>query len=191
MPIVFPPPTFIRGPAAPQADASSPLATQIRCGTNAYLRSGDASGLRFTLPRGAVPCVGSVGPAARYDKWTAIYDLSAHTVYLPDGSTLEAHSGLGARRDDPRSVGERMRGATPPGLYALVPREAPFHGVHALRLLPIGGRAPFGRSGLLAHPYMLGPDGDSNGCVSFQNYDAFLRAFENGQVKRLAVVVRR
>jgi hypothetical protein len=35
---------------------------------------------------------------------------------------------------------------------------------------------------------MLGPNGDSNGCVSFRNYEAFLRAFESGQVKRLAVV---
>jgi hypothetical protein len=35
---------------------------------------------------------------------------------------------------------------------------------------------------------MLGPNGDSNGCVSFRNYDAFLRAYESGKVKRLAVV---
>jgi hypothetical protein len=35
---------------------------------------------------------------------------------------------------------------------------------------------------------MLGPDGDSNGCVSFRNYDAFLQAFQSGRVKRLAVV---
>jgi len=43
---------------------------------------------------------------------------------------------------------------------------------------------------LLAHSYMLGPKGDSNGCVSFKDYDAFLRAYQNGQVKRLAVVSR-
>ena len=48
----------------------------------------------------------------------------------------------------------------------------------------------FGRVGLLAHTYMLGPRGDSNGCVSFKNYDAVLQAYQNGQVKRLAVVVR-
>ena len=40
----------------------------------------------------------------------------------------------------------------------------------------------------LAHTYMLGPGGDSNGCVSFKNYDAFLAAFQSGQVKKLAVV---
>jgi Tlde1 domain len=37
---------------------------------------------------------------------------------------------------------------------------------------------------------MLGPNGDSNGCVSFKDYDAFLRAYQSGQIKRLAVVSR-
>ena len=109
------------------------------------------------------------------DQYTAIYDISAHTVYLPDGTQLEAHSGLGNRLDDPRSANIRMRGVTPPHIYELKPREALFHGVAALRMTPIGGEeAIFGRSGLLAHTYMLGPNGDSNGCVSFKDYDAFL-----------------
>ncbi len=103
---------------------------------------------------------------------------------------MEAHSGLGDRLDDPRYVNERGRGATPPHLYALAPREDLFHGVAALRLDPIGGGDVFGRAGLLAHSYMLGPNGDSNGCVSFKDYDAFLHAFQQGQVKRLAVVAR-
>ncbi len=132
----------------------------------------------------------SSGPPAGYDKWTAVYDISARTVYMPDGTRLEAHSGLGDRLDDPRFVNERMRGATPPHLYELEPREASFHGVQALRLIPIGNGDLFGRSGLLAHSFMLGPKGDSNGCVSFKDYDAFLRAYQNGQVKRLAVVAR-
>ena len=125
-----------------------------------------------------------------YDQYTAIYDLSAHTVYLPNGTKLEAHSGLGDRLDDPNHVNERMRGATPPHLYELEPREASFHGVQALRLNPIGGGDIFGRAGLLAHTYMLGPNGDSNGCVSFKDYDAFLRAYQNGEVRKLAVVAR-
>jgi hypothetical protein len=37
---------------------------------------------------------------------------------------------------------------------------------------------------------MLGPNGDSNGCVSFKDYNAFLQAYRNGEVKRLAVVTR-
>jgi hypothetical protein len=124
-----------------------------------------------------------------YGPLTAVYDISAHTVYLPDGTTLEAHSGLGAKRDDPRHVRVRMQGATPPHVYDLRLRESLFHGVQALRLLPVGGNQNiFGRDGILAHTYMLGPNGDSNGCVSFKNYDAFLRAFKNEQIKQLVVV---
>ncbi len=130
-------------------------------------------------------------PAGPFDRWTAVYDLTAHTVYMPDGTKLEAHSGLGDRLDDPGHVDERDRGATPPHVYDLTAREELFHGVQALRLNPEGGGGIFGREGLLAHPYMLGPNGDSNGCVSFKNYDAFLQAFQNGAVKRLAVVASR
>jgi hypothetical protein len=141
---------------------------------------------------------GSLGPAQnaalagstpRYDQSTAVYDITAHAVYLPDGTKLEAHSGLGSRLDDPRYVRERMYGATPPHLYDLEPRESLFHGVAALRLKPVGGEeAIYGRTGLLAHTFMLGPNGDSNGCVSFRDYDAFLKAYRSGGIKRLAVV---
>lgn len=127
----------------------------------------------------------------RYDRYTAVYDISNHVVYLPDGTKLEAHSGLGSRMDDPRFVHERMRGATPPHMYDLKLREKLFHGVQAIRLTPVGGESSiYGRTGLLAHTYMLGPNGQSNGCVSFRNYDKFLHAFESGQIKRLAVVAR-
>lgn len=126
-------------------------------------------------------------PNARYDQFTAVYDISAHTVYLPNGTRLEAHSGLGSMLDDPRSVTQKMRGATPPTVYALTPREQLFHGVQALRLTPLGGNV-YGRAGLLAHTFMLGPNGDSNGCVSFRNYRAFLQAYQNGEIRRLAVV---
>ena len=30
----------------------------------------------------------------------------------------------------------------------------------------------------------------SNGCVSFKDYNAFLQAYQNGEVKRLVVVAR-
>ena len=124
-----------------------------------------------------------------YDRQTAIYDISARTVYLPNGAKLEAHSGLGDHMDDPRRVHVRMKGATPPHVYNLQWRESLFHGVRAIRLLPQGGAgAIHGRAGLLAHTYMLGPRGDSNGCVSFRDYAAFMRAFESGQIRKLAVV---
>jgi hypothetical protein len=142
-----------------------------------------------TIPSpGKASAMGNAGP---YDRQTAVYDITARMVYLPDGTRLEAHSGLGAKLDDPRYVHVRMHGATPPHLYDLEPREALFHGVPALRLKPVGGEeAIFGRTGLLAHTYMLGPGGDSNGCVSFKDYYAFLDAYRNGGIKRLAVVAR-
>jgi Protein of unknown function (DUF2778) len=131
------------------------------------------------------------GGAAPYDRDTAVYDISAHTVYLPDGSKLEAHSGLGSKLDDPQSAPIKMHGVTPPHLYELTPRETLFHGVPALRLNPIGGEeAIYGRAGLLAHTYMLGPNGDSNGCVSFKDYNAFLNAYRNQGIKKLAVVAK-
>jgi len=120
---------------------------------------------------------------------TAVYDISARTVYLPNGERLEAHSGLGDKRDDPRHVDSSMRGATPPHVYDISEREQLFHGVPALRLNPVGGSgAIYGRVGLLAHSYMLGPQGDSNGCISFKNYDKFLQAYRRGDVRRLIVV---
>jgi hypothetical protein len=110
-------------------------------------------------------------------------------VYLPNGERLEAHSGLRESLDDPRQVTVRMRGPTPPGVYDLTEREKPFHGVRALRLNPVGGSAAVhGRAGLLAHTYMLGPNGDSNGCVSFKDYNRFLQAYLKGEVQRLVVV---
>jgi hypothetical protein len=125
------------------------------------------------------------------DGQTAIYDISARTVYMPDGTKLEAHSGFGDLLDDPRHAQVKMRGVTPPHVYELAMREQPFHGVQALRLIPVGGEGEiYGRTGLLAHTYMLGPNGDSNGCVSFKNYDAFLKAYVNNKVKRLVVVAR-
>jgi hypothetical protein len=123
-----------------------------------------------------------------YDNLTAVYDISARAVYMPNGLKLEAHSGFGQLIDDPNHVSERNVGATPPAVYDLKPRERLFHGIEALRMIPVDGNATLGRSGLLAHSYMLGPNGDSNGCVSIKNYENFLRAFKNGEIKRLVVV---
>ena len=121
---------------------------------------------------------------------TAIYDITAHTVYLPNGQRLEAHSGLGSRMDNPRYVNLKMHGPTPPNVYELKLRESPFHGVRALRLNPIDETRMYGRDGILAHTYMLGPNGQSNGCVSFSDYQAFLDAYLRGEVDRLVVVER-
>jgi hypothetical protein len=122
------------------------------------------------------------------DSRTAVYDISAHTVYLPSGEKLEAHSGLGDKLDDPRYVNVKDRGPTPPNVYELALREELFHEVRAIRLNPVGGDNMFGRDGMLAHSYMLGANGQSNGCVSFKDYPAFLRAYLRGEVGRLVVV---
>jgi hypothetical protein len=131
----------------------------------------------------------SFGPAVSTAQGTAIYDISAKVVHMPNGERLEAHSGLGDKMDDPRFVHVRMHGATPPHTYTLTEREALFHGHRALRMHPVGGSgAIHGRAGLLTHPYLLGPNGDSNGCVSFKDYNRFLQAYLRGEVKRLVVV---
>ncbi|WP_262268236.1 DUF2778 domain-containing protein [Microvirga yunnanensis] len=142
---------------------------------------------------------GSIAPTSRFvpapetgGGGTAVYDISAQVVIMPNGERLEAHSGLGDMMDNPRHVNVRMRGPTPPGTYMVTEREALFHGVRALRLTPVGGSgAIYGRDGILAHTYMLGPRGDSNGCVSFRNYDRFLQAYLRGEVKRLVVTAGR
>jgi Protein of unknown function (DUF2778) len=161
--------------AETEAPAASPPKSSVLAGTDR------SSGFSF---------FGKSSAPTGYDQYTAVYDISAKVVYMPDGTKLEAHSGLGDRLDDPRFVSERGKGATPPHVYELTPREALFHGVQALRLTPVGEGGIYGRAGLLAHTYMLGPNGDSNGCVSFKDYDAFLHAFQQGQIKRLAVVAK-
>jgi hypothetical protein len=126
--------------------------------------------------------------ALGYDGQTAVYDISAHKVYLPNGLTLEAHSGLGMLKDNPETVQARNAGATPPAVYDLRPREKLFHGVRALRMIPTDGRDTLGRAGLLVHSFMLGPDGDSNGCVSIRDFVRFRKAYDDGEINRLVVV---
>ncbi len=158
------------------APSSSPSGTAM---AYAGLESGAAES---AARRRLVP-----GPVA--EPGVAVYDISAATVTLPGGEVLEAHSGLGVAQDNPDYVHLRMRGATPPGVYDLREREALFHGVRAIRLSPVGGSAAIhGRDGILAHTYMLGPSGASNGCVVFKQYDRFLRAYLRGEVRRIVVV---
>jgi hypothetical protein len=151
-----------------------------------------SSALGYASADGGVRLDGSStssGAQPQNDRTTAIYDITAKVVHMPDGSKLEAHSGLGEKMDDPRHVDVRMHGATPPHVYDLAPREALFHGDEALRMYPVGGsEAIFGRTGLLTHSYLLGPNGQSNGCISFKDYLAFLRAYKDGKVKRIVVV---
>ncbi|MCY1669206.1 DUF2778 domain-containing protein [Rhizobium sp. SL86] len=121
----------------------------------------------------------------------AVYDITAAKVYMPSGAVLEAHSGIGPMRDNPKFTHVKMRGPTPPGTYKLSMREKPFHGVAAIRLTPTDGVAPLGRTGLLAHTYLLrSAPGDSHGCVAFAQYDKFLKAFQRGEVTHMIIVPR-
>jgi hypothetical protein len=185
-------------PMTPRAPAAAPADTRnfleklfgVRPATRPDAALGYAA-----LDRGT----GSIAPTARFgfgnnpaSPGTAVYDIVAQTVYMPNGEKLEAHSGLGDMMDNPRHVNIRMKGSTPPGTYILKEREALFHGVRAIRMNPVGGSAAiYGRDGILAHSYLLGPRGDSNGCVSFKDYGKFLQAYLRGEVKRLIVTAGR
>jgi hypothetical protein len=188
--------------AAPMARSAAPAGAQPdnRSFFEKLFGVKPASPPESALGYASLDSTGSIAPNARFNPapgaapgaGTAVYDITARVVTLPNGERLEAHSGLGDKLDDPRFVHLRMRGATPPGTYELTERERLFHGVRAIRLNPVGGSAAiYGRNGILAHTYMLGPNGDSNGCVSIKNYDRFLQAYLRGEVKRLVVVTGR
>ncbi|GLS32403.1 tlde1 domain-containing protein [Neomesorhizobium albiziae] len=119
----------------------------------------------------------------------AVYDISAAKVYMPDGSVLEAHSGIGKMADNPRYTHVKMNGPTPPHTYNLKMREKRFHGVEAIRMLPVDGKNKHGRDGFLTHSYLLrGGRAESHGCVAFKDYNRFLNAFKKGKVTQLVVV---
>lgn len=119
----------------------------------------------------------------------AVYDISAGVVIMPDGERLEAHSGIGKMADNPRFVHVKMNGPTPPNTYKLSMREKRFHGVEAIRMTPVGEEPMHGRTGILAHSYLLrGRTGQSHGCVAFANYPRFLKAFKEGRVTHIVVI---
>lgn len=129
------------------------------------------------------------GGGTRAGNGVAVYDITAAKVYMPDGSVLEAHSGIGKMADNPRYVGVKMAGPTPPHIYNLRMRETRFHGVEAIRMLPIDGRNRHGRDGFLTHSYLLrGGRAESHGCVAFKDYARFLAAFKEGKIRQIVVV---
>ena len=119
---------------------------------------------------------------------TAVYDISAHTVYLPSGERLEAHSGLGDSMDDPRSVNVKMRGATPPNVYNLTLRESCSTASRRSGSIRSTRTRCSAATASSRTPTCSVPNGQSNGCVSFKDYPAFLRAVLRGEVDRMVVV---
>lgn len=171
----------------------NPLGTKLRL---ASLVTGDSElQSEPVLPPQGAPSVGIPmsstevrlpGPSDRF----AVYDIVGQVVYMPDGTKFEAHSGYGDKFDNPRHVSVKMLGPTPPNTYRLTMRESLFHGVEALRMNPIGKEPMYGRNGILTHSYLLGARGDSNGCISFKEYEAFLAYFKRGKIDHMVVVAR-
>lgn len=196
-PIVTPAARFEAPSAEPEitgaiADAAPAARVQLAAAGPVALPQ-DAAPLPRTRPQqfaALPPVMAPAVPENLAPARTAIYDLTAKTVYMPDGTRLEAHSGYGAMMDDPRHTRVKMRGATPPNIYTLREREALFHGVRAIRMTPVDEREMYGRDGILAHTYMLGPNGQSHGCVSIKDYPRFLSAFLRGEIDRMIVVVK-
>lgn len=119
---------------------------------------------------------------------TVLYDIAKRVVYMPDGERLEAHSGYGPYMDDLESVHRKDVGVTPPNVYTVSFREKPFHGVRALRMKPVGAGNMYGRDGFLTHSFLLGANGQSNGCISLRDYDKFLQAYEDGKFNQIIVL---
>jgi hypothetical protein len=170
-------------PAAPKAvEREKPKQQKL-----AYARPSDPS---ESKSRGGFgKSLRSLFGGARAGNGVAVYDISAAKVYMPDGTVLEAHSGIGKMADNPRYAHVKMNGPTPPHTYNLKMREKRFHGVEAIRMLPVDGRNKHGRDGFLTHSYLLrGGRAESHGCVAFKDYDRFLNAFKKGKIKQLVVV---
>lgn len=146
--------------------------------------------LAFARPENPMKSTARAVPWPDRGTKIAVYDITNGVVHMPNGEKLEAHSGIGNMRDNPKYAHVKMRGPTPPGTYKLSMREKLFHGVAAIRLTPTDGVAPLGRTGLLAHSYLLRVRGDSHGCVAFAEYDRFLKAFQRGDITHMIIVER-
>ena len=132
--------------SAPVSVAAPPVpATRLdRQGENATAVAAiDKPMEQASLPLGGRVALSS--PVIGRNDGVAIYDISAATVYLPNGERLEAHSGLGYMVDNPRYADRKNTGPTPPNTYKLVGLEGRFHGVEALRLVPVDGYDKYGR----------------------------------------------
>jgi hypothetical protein len=176
--------------AKPAKAEAEPTATPARNAKPHAPAKPDTQALAYARPDKPAPgafgkLFKSPGPGAK----VAVYDISAAVVHMPDGTKLEAHSGIGNMADNPRYVHVKMKGPTPPNTYKLSMREKRFHGVEAVRMTPIGSQTMHGRDGMLAHSYLLrGGREESHGCVAFANYPKFLKAFKQGKVTHMIVV---
>ena len=178
---------LVRGAAPPLPTPRLDRPSENAAAVAAIDKPMEQASLPLSLPLGGR--VAPSSPVIGRNDGVAIYDISAAMVYLPNGERLEAHSGLGYMVDNPRYVDRKNTGPTPPNTYKLVGLEGRFHGVEALRLVPVDGYNKYGRDGFLTHTYLLwGRPAQSNGCVVFKDYARFLNAYKRGTINRLVVV---
>ncbi|WP_457585105.1 tlde1 domain-containing protein [Ensifer canadensis] len=172
----------VQDDTAPKAERETPKQQEL-----AFVRPNNPADNRSGGGLGALRNL--FGGGTRAGNGVAVYDITAAKVYMPDGSVLEAHSGIGKMADNPRYVNVKMTGPTPPHTYNLKMREARFHGVEAIRMLPVDGKNKHGRDGFLTHSYLLRSGrAESHGCVAFKDYKRFLTAFKEGKVRQIVVV---
>ncbi len=118
---------------------------------------------------------------------TAIYDISAATVYLPSGEKLEAHSGI--------ATCATIRAMLTRRCVAL--RHRALISFRCVKAYSTGSKQCVCSQPMVAirttatacwrtHTCCAGQD--SNGCVVFKDYARFLRAFKRGEVNRMIVV---
>ena len=148
--------------------------------------------LAYAVPEGGVTGIArSVisGGQSGYNRRTAIYDISAHTVYLPNGAT--AGGAFGSRRRDRTIRASCMKecaGRRHQMFTSLLRANSFFMGFKRCVSNP-SARAIFSDAPDFWRILICScANGASNGCVSFKNYDAFLQAYQNGEIKHLAVV---
>lgn len=177
-----------RAPAAVAAKPDKPTRETAKPTVLAYATPGNPEDDDNGVFSGIGKLFGGGGGRATPGNGVAVYDISAATVHMPDGSKLEAHSGIGHRMDNPKYTHVRNLGPTPPNVYKLRMRERLFHGVEAIRMLPYDRGAMKGRDGMLTHTRLLRSSIGSHGCVAFKDYNKFLTAFKQGKIHTLIVV---
>ena len=149
-------PTPKKRPAATRLSQAKAKANERRRSTSAklaYATPGDPEEARGGVFSGLSKVFNKGGKAQLPGRGSgiAVYEIATATVHMPDGTKLEAHSGLGHMKDNPKYVYKKNRGPTPPNIYKLRMRERRYHGVEAIRMLPVDRSAMRGRDGMLTH----------------------------------------
>lgn len=159
--------------------------SRVRCCRSA---SAGCQALLAAFPRRSakIPMLGGSLPG---DRQTAVYDISAHTVYLPDGTRPEAHPARPKLDDRACCVRRDDWKVTPPHIYESR-RRAKRCSMACSRLVAhaIGGEDKiFGCRPPRITTYMLGSNGDPMAVCRSRITAAVFNAYRNHGIRRLAV----